>query len=83
MTLRNTSGDGAGDRIAVGYQSGRIFIKTAGDLREFDNADLAYDLIGDRGILIAGGEVGSKRNPNLNLEMHFRGWRGSGEARRR
>jgi hypothetical protein len=72
VTLINTGGDVLVDRITVGKQSGEVFIKTPGNIRELDNTDLDYDLTGDRGVLIAGGEVGSKRNPNLNLEMDFR-----------
>lgn len=72
VTLRNARGDVLVDRIAVGYQSGRILIRAPGDIREFDNADLLHDLTGDRGVLIADGEIGSRRNPGLNLEMDFR-----------
>ncbi|UCE37498.1 MAG: hypothetical protein JSW00_18920 [Thermoplasmata archaeon] len=69
VSLVTTQGDILVDYIAVGRTNGQISLcATEGDIREVDMYDKDDDLIGYMGILFAGGQIGSKRNRNLNLE---------------
>jgi hypothetical protein len=69
VSLVATQGDILVDYIAVGRKHGQISLcSTNGDIHEVDDYDKGDDLIGYRGILFAGGHIGSKSNRNLNLE---------------
>ena len=65
------NGDILVDRISVGHDQGQIALTAPGNIREVDNFDGAVGLEGALGILLAGGEIGSQSQPELNLETDF------------
>src|SRR5262249_12725826 len=55
--------------VQVGSTHGRITLDSGRDLREIDDTDPAYDVIADYAELRARHELGSRANPDLNLEV--------------
>jgi filamentous hemagglutinin len=70
ISLLALSGDVLIDYVGVGTVHGQMTIgAAAGDIREIDAFDADVDVAGSLGIFFAAGEIGSKSNPELNLEM--------------
>jgi len=69
VSLIAIDGDVLIDRLFVGRTNGQITVSAPnGDIREVDDFDPDVDLSGWRAILSAGGEIGSRHHPELNLE---------------
>ncbi|MEX0819283.1 MAG: hypothetical protein WD070_06810, partial [Pirellulaceae bacterium] len=71
-SITNSEGDMFVDLVQVGGTHGKVTLDSAGDLRENDDTDLAFDVIGRYGVLKAKGTIGSMENPDLNLETDLR-----------
>ncbi len=67
--LTTTSGDILIDLVRAGRSSGRIYLTSAGNIREVDAFDPDVDLAARAASIEVAGEFGSSVDPNLELEL--------------